>query len=152
MRIDRSSERLDRMSQFVSVKCIQGPIPVRHQLVRDALVQAVLDPTIRAIEYLPAIHTSPSTIKVDAIAIERDGGHYYLDVVEARPRRSIAQRLIIAQSFLDLGLRPLVRTESDIIREPRYTNAKIVFEHAGRPVEVGLRLQILGDTSSAAKT
>lgn len=30
------------------------------------------------------------------------------------------------------------------MREPRCTNARTVFEYAGRPVEIGLRLQILG--------
>ncbi|WP_426434093.1 hypothetical protein [Bradyrhizobium genosp. P] len=83
-------------------------------------------------------------MKVDAIAIVRDGIRYSLDVVEARPRQSIAHRLIVAQALLELGLRPLVRTESDIIREPRRTNARTVWEYAGRPIEIGLRLQILG--------
>lgn len=144
MRIERRSERSDRTGQFVSVKCGQAAIPVRHHLVRDALVQAALDPTIRSIEYLPTIGTAPSTMNVDAITIERDDGRYYLDVVEARPRQSIAQRLMIGQALLDLGLRPLVRTESDILREPRRTNARTVWEHAGRPIQIGLRLQILG--------
>jgi hypothetical protein len=112
--------------------------------MRDALIQAVLDPTVRSIEYLPAVRTGLATMKADAIAIERDDGRYYLDVVETRPRRSIAQRLMLAQALLDLELRPLVRTEADITREPRRTNARTVFEYAGRPVEIGLRLQILG--------
>lgn len=144
MHIERRSERVGRVDQFASPKCGEGAIPVRHHLVRDALIQAALDPTVRSIEYLSEIRTAPATMKVDAIAIVRDGIRYSLDVVEARPRRSIAQRLMIAQALLDLGLRPLVRTESDIMREPRCTNARTVFEYAGRPVEIGLRLQILG--------
>ena len=144
MPIERRSERAHQAGQFVSVKCGRAVVPMRHPLVRDALVQAALDPTIRSIEYLPMIGTALATMKVDAIAIERNDGRYYLDIVEARPRRSIAQRLMVAQALLDLGLRPLVRTESDIIREPRCTNARTVFEYVGRPVDVGLRLQILG--------
>lgn len=143
MAIKKNSERLPQVGQFVSVKC-DGSIPVRHPLVRDALLQAALDPAVRSIEYLPAIPPAPSTWDVDAIVIERDDCRYFLDIVEARPRRSIAQRLMIAQALLDLGLRPLVRTESDIIREPRCTNARTVFEYARRPVDAGLRLQIFG--------
>jgi hypothetical protein len=143
MRIERRN-RVDQAGQFVSVKCGGAAIPVRHPLVRDALVQASLDPTIRLIEYLPAVQTAPAAMKVDAITIERDDGRYYLDVVEARTRRSIAQRLMVAQALLDLGLRALVRTESDIMREPRCTNARHVWEYAGRPIEIGLRLQVLG--------
>ncbi|QDP26165.1 hypothetical protein [Bradyrhizobium cosmicum] len=134
MAIKKNSERLPRVGQFVSVKC-DGSIPMRHPLVRDALLQAALNPAVRSIEYLPAIPPAPSTW---------DDCRYFLDIVEARPRRSIAQRLMIAQALLDLGLRPLVRTESDVMREPRCTNARTVFENAGRPVDVGLRLQILG--------
>jgi hypothetical protein len=143
MRIERRN-RVDQAGQFVSVKCGGAAIPVCHPLVRDALVQAALDPTIRLIEYLPTVQTAPTAMKVDAIVIERNDGRYYLDVVEARPRWSIAQRLMVAQALLDLGLRALVRTESDIMREPRCTNARSVWECAGRPIEMGLRLQVLG--------
>ncbi|MDN4982167.1 hypothetical protein QY049_02875 [Bradyrhizobium sp. WYCCWR 13022] len=107
-------------------------------------MQAALDPAVRSIEYLPMIPTTPATWGVDAIAIEHDDGRYYLDIVEARPRRSIAQKLMVAQALLDLGLRPLVRTETDVLREPRCSNARTVFEYAGRPIDLGLRMQILG--------
>lgn len=142
MVIKQRSERLPQVGQFVSVKC-GGSVPMRHHLMRDALVQAALDPSIRSIGYLPTIPTTPSTWDVDAIVIERDGRRCYLDIVEARPRRSIAQRLMVAQALLDLGLRPLVRTESELMREPRCTNARTVFEYNSRPVDVELRLQIL---------
>ncbi|MHC2676989.1 hypothetical protein ACVI1J_009152 [Bradyrhizobium diazoefficiens] len=140
----RRSERLSQVGQFVSVKCGGLVVPLRHPLVRDALVQAALDPAVRSIEYLPTIPTTPTTWGVDAIAIESDDGRYYLDIVEARPRRSIAQKLIVAQALLDLGLRPLVRTETEVLREPRCSNARTVFEYAGRPIDLGLRMQILG--------
>ncbi|APG12031.1 hypothetical protein BKD09_27210 [Bradyrhizobium japonicum] len=143
MAIKKKGERLSQAGKFSSVKC-GGSVPMRHPLMRDALQQAALDPAIRSIDYLPTIPTVPSTWDVDAIVIERDGCRYYLDIVEARPRRTIAQRLMVAQALLDLGLRPLVRTESDVMREPRCTNARTVFEYASRPVDVGLRLQILG--------
>ncbi|WP_262048121.1 hypothetical protein [Bradyrhizobium sp. Bra78] len=107
-------------------------------------MQASLDPAVRSIEYLPTIPTVPTTWDVDAIAIERDHGRYYLDLIEARPRRSIAQRLMVAHALLDLGLRPLVQTETDVMREPRCSNARTVFEYAGRPIDLGLRMQILG--------
>lgn len=144
MRIEGRSERVDLSAQFVSVKCARAAIPVRHPLVLDALVQAALDPTVRSIDYMPVARTELATVKVDAIAIERDDGRFYLDVVEARPRRSISHRRMVAQALLDLGLRALVRTESDVLREPRCTNARTVWECAGRPIEIGLRLQVLG--------
>lgn len=143
MRTARKKGQHERADEFVSVKCSGTAVRCNHPLIRDSLVQATLDPTIRSIQYLPNILAAPP-MKVDAIAIERDDGRYYLDVVEARPRSSISQRLIVAQALLDLGLRPLVRTESDILREPRCSNARAVWDYAGRPVHVGLRLQVLG--------
>jgi hypothetical protein len=119
------------------------PIPVRHHLLWDALAQAALDPTVHSIEYLPAIQGSTAT-KVDAIVLDRDDGRYHLEIPEARPRQSIARTLIVAQVLLDLGLRPHVQTEGDILREPHYTNARTVWAHADHPVPVGLRLQVLG--------
>lgn len=129
---------------FMSVKCGQRAVPARHALIRDALVQATLDPATQSIEYLPNIPTAPPNWNVDAIVIGRDDGRFHLDIVETRPRRSIAGHLMIAQALLELGLRPLVRTETDVMREPRCTNARTIFEYAGRPIDVGLRLQILG--------
>jgi hypothetical protein len=143
MRIERRSERVDQAAEFVSQKSGMLPIPVRHHLLRDALAQAALDPVVRAIEYLPAIQASKTT-KVDVIVLDRDDGRYHLEIPEARPRQSIARTLIVAQVLLDLGLRPHVRTESDILREPNCTNARTVWAHADHPVAVGLRLQILG--------
>jgi hypothetical protein len=143
MRTERRSERFDRMGQFVSMKCGQAAIPVRHPLVRDALMQAALDPAVRAIEYLPAVQVSKTT-KVDAVVLDRDDGRYHLDIVEARPRQSIAQSLFVAQALLDLGLRPRVRTGEDILREPYCTNARTVWTHVHHAVPVGLRLQVLG--------
>lgn len=140
----KRSERLPQVGRLVLVKCGGSVVPIRHHLMRDALVQAALDPAIRSIEYLPTIPTTPPKWDADAIVIERDGCRRHLDIVEARPPRPIAQRLMVAQALLDLGLRPLVRTESDIMREPRCANARTVFEYAGQPVDVGLRLQILG--------
>ncbi|MFN5522882.1 hypothetical protein [Bradyrhizobium sp.] len=143
MRIERMSGGFDRKGQFVSAKCGRA-IPVRHHLMRDALVQASLDPTVRSIEYLSEDQIATALTKIDAVVIQRDDGRYHLDVVEARPRRSTAQRLLVAQSLLDLGLRPLVRTESEILNEPGCTNARMVWKHADHSVEIGLRLQILG--------
>jgi hypothetical protein len=143
MHIGRRSERADEAGHFISQKCGNLAIPLRHHLLRDALAQAALDPTVRSIEYLPTVQASMTT-KVDAIVLDRDDGRYLLDIVESRPRQSIAQRLIVAQVLLDLGLRPYVRTEADILSEPYCTNARTVWAHVDHPVSVGLRLQVLG--------
>jgi hypothetical protein len=143
MHIGKKSECVDQAGEFVSQKSGMLSIPVKHYLLRDALAQAALDPAVRAIEYLPAISVSTAA-KVDAVVLDRDDGRYHLDIVETRPRQSIARTLTTAQVLLDLGLRPYVRTKTDILREPHCTNARTVWAHADHPVPVGLRLQVLG--------
>lgn len=144
MVVKSKGNRLAVADHFVSAKTRGDTLPIRHPLIRTALTQATLDPAVRSIEYIATVPGLPPAWNAEAIAIERDGIRYHLDIVEARPRRSIAERLLAAQSLLDLGLRPLVRTESDVLREPRCTNCRTVFEYSGRPVKLELRMQILG--------
>jgi hypothetical protein len=123
MHIGKRSERVDQAGEFVSQKSGMLPIPVRHHLLRDALVQAALDP-------------------VDAIVLDRDDGRYQLEISEARPRQSIARTLIVAQVLLDLGLRPYVRTKADILREPHCTHARFgrtPSTRSRRPAPTGTR-------------
>jgi hypothetical protein len=140
----RRSEHVDRSGLFVSQKSSKLAIPVRHHLLRDALAQAALDAAVRSIEYVGSVRTASTTVKVDAIAIESDDGRRYLDVIEARPRRSMAQQLIVAQILCELGLRPWVLEEADILSEPRCTNVRTVWAHVDHPVAFGLRMQVLG--------
>jgi hypothetical protein len=106
MPIGKKKESVDRAQMLVSQKSSNLAIPVRHPLLRDALVLASLDPTVRSIEYLPTARCANAATDVDAIVVDRNDGRYHLDVIEARPRPSIAQDIFVADALCELGLRP----------------------------------------------
>jgi hypothetical protein len=128
---------------FVSAKTSTA-IPAKNGLVRDALVEASLDPAVRSIDYLPSSRVASASVKLDAVIIARDDGRYVLDVVEARPLRDMDAEGLAQIALRDLGLTPLTMTRSDIQREPRFTNAKLVWQYRMHPVGISLRMRILG--------
>lgn len=128
---------------FISAKTSTA-IPARSFLVRDALIQASLDPTVRSIDYIASARVSASSVKVNAVVIVRDDGRFVLDIVEARLLRDIDAEGLIQIALRDLGLMPLIITRADIQREPRFTNAKLVWTYRMHPVGISLRMRILG--------
>ncbi|UPJ53408.1 hypothetical protein IVB30_20085 [Bradyrhizobium sp. 200] len=127
---------------FVSAKT-RTAVPARHPLLRDALAQASLDPQVRSINYVPSTQVESETVKLGAIVVIRDNGHYYLDLVPARRPCAASERARVKAALTGLGLRPLVLTETDILREPRFANSRIVWEYARVRVPIGVRLQVL---------
>jgi hypothetical protein len=128
---------------FISAKTSTA-IPARNLLVRDALVEASLDPSVRSIDYLASARVASASVRLDAVIIARDDGRYVLDVVEARPLRDMDAEGLAQIAFLDLGLTPLTMTRADIQREPRFTNARLVWHYRMHPVGISLRMRILG--------
>lgn len=127
---------------FVSVKAAT-PIPTRHPAVRDALVQASLDPQFRSIVYLASANVASEQVDLDAIVLQGEERRFLLDVIPARRVRSLEQEGIALIALSRLGLTPLTLTAEEIRREPRFTNARLVWSYRGASVPVGLRLSIL---------
>jgi hypothetical protein len=71
--------------RFVSAKTATT-IPAACSLVRDALVQATLDPQVHAIEFIAQARVGASLVNLDAIVLARVDGRFRLDVVEGRQR------------------------------------------------------------------
>lgn len=127
---------------FISAKTSTA-IPARHPLVRDALVQASLDPQVRAIDYLPSTTVDATPIALNAIVITRDDGRFHLDVCDARPVRDVDSEGLALVALDKLGLGPLTLTADDIKREPRFANARLVWGYRHHPVGIGMRMRIL---------
>ena len=128
---------------FISAKTSTA-IPARNHLVRDALVQASLDPAVRAIHYIASARVAASPVKLDAVVIVRDDGRYVLDIVEVRPLRDIDAEGLAQIALRDLGLTPLTISQADITRDPKFTNSKLVWSYRLYPVGISLRMQVLG--------
>ncbi|ABE62780.1 hypothetical protein Nham_1980 [Nitrobacter hamburgensis X14] len=127
---------------FVSAKTIAA-IPTRHPARLDALIQASLDPQVRSIEYIASVANASAQMELDAIVVQRDDGRFLLDIVPAR-RLSDAKGESLAQIALtELHVRPCVLASEEIRREPRYSNARLVWSYRGAPVSAELRMRIL---------
>jgi hypothetical protein len=145
MRVSRAAHAAANL--FISAKTSVA-VPAPCALVRDALIQATLDPSVRAIEFLSQARVDATPVDLDATVIVRDDGRFVLDVVPARPVRDVEQEGLALIAFSQLGLKPSTLTAADIKREPRFANSRLVWSYRLAPVGITLRmrvLQILGD-------
>ncbi|MBR0793053.1 hypothetical protein JQ631_28605 [Bradyrhizobium manausense] len=134
-----------RPDLFVSAKA-PVPIPARHPALREALVQASLDPAVRSIRHIPSspVASAPlEPVDVDAVVLTKDDGRFHLDVVPARQVRDLDDEGLVLIALRELELKPLVVTADELHREPRCSNCRIVWPNRGRFVPVGLRIRIL---------
>ena len=124
---------------FASAKTSRA-IPVRCALFEDALVQASLDPPVRAIELISR-SSSSTWPREPAVVLVRDDGRFILRVKEAvvRPEDAIIPSGLRtdAPQFPEIML-----TKADLRREPRCSNARLVWSYRRRRVSAGLRFQI----------
>ncbi|ABE37262.1 hypothetical protein RPD_0022 [Rhodopseudomonas palustris BisB5] len=126
---------------FVSAKT-RTAIPTRHSLVREALVQASLDPLVRDIGFVPSARVAAAQVALEAVVIVRDDGQFYLDIVPGRPLRDAEAEGLMLSALDELRLAPLTITEEDIRRQPRYTNARTVWHYQSTAVGIGMRMRI----------
>jgi len=128
---------------LTSPKC-ESAIPVRDVLLRDAIVQASLDPAVLKIEVAPLPVPDPS-LAVNALVVERDGQRLLLDnrMAEKKKPRSIDDEGALLVALEDLGLRLIELDPREIRKEPRFTNCREVWRHHRHGVALGDRLQIM---------
>lgn len=133
----RKSDSLSRL--FVSAKTTRA-VAVRCALFEDALVQASLDPSIRAIEPFPQSQLSPGP-REPAVVVVRDDGRFVLWVKEpiARSEDGIAPPAFRTDAP---QFPQIVLTKADLRSEPRCSNTRLVWSYRRRRVSAGLRFQI----------
>jgi hypothetical protein len=140
MRVSRAAPAAT--SLFVSAKTSVA-IPAACPLVRDALIQATLDPSVRTIEFLAQARVGATQVDLGAIIIVRDDGRFVLDVVAARPVRDVEQEGLALIAYSRLGLSQITLTAADIKREPRFANSRLVWSYRLAPVGISMRMAIL---------
>jgi hypothetical protein len=136
------SQAAPRADLFISAKTSTA-LPARHPIFRQALVQASLDPQVRSLDFLHSATVEATQVALKAIVVIRDDGRFYLDIVEARPVRDVETEGLVLIALDRLGLAPLTLTAADIRREPRFANARAVWEHRGHPVGISMRMKVL---------
>lgn len=127
---------------FVWIKTTTA-IPVRHPALRDALVQASLDPRVRSIDYVASARVALAQVTIDAVVVNYEDGPYFLDVVPARRMRDLEDEGLMLIALSGLQLKPLVLTAEDIRREPRRANANLVWSYCDVTIPIGLRIRIM---------
>jgi hypothetical protein len=141
MRVSRSVQAVAN-NLFVSAKTTVA-IPTPCSLVRDALVQASLDPAVRSIGFLAQARVAATQVDLDAIVVVRDDGRFVLDVVPARLVRDVEHEGLALIALAELGLTPITLTAADIQREPRFANSRLVWTYRQHPVGITMRLRVL---------
>jgi hypothetical protein len=141
MRVSQAA-RGSASTLFISAKTTVA-IPSACSLVRDALIQSTLDPSVRAIEFLAQARVAATPIDLNAIVIVRDDDRFYLDVVPARPLRDAEDEGLALIALAELDLEPLTLTAADIKREPRFANSRLVWSYRLAPVGISLRMRVL---------
>jgi hypothetical protein len=136
------SQAAPRSDLFISAKTSTA-IPVRVPVVRDAMVQASLDPQVRSLDFIQTANVAATQIALKAIVVVRDDGRFHLDIVEARPVRDVETEGLALIALDRLGLAPLTLHAADIRREPRFANAKAVWQYRMYPVGIAMRLKVL---------
>jgi hypothetical protein len=112
-----------------------GGIPLASPLMENALIQASLDPEIEKIERLAMSHQ-------DLVVLHAAGRRSVLDVA-SRKTRDAAEARQFRIALSDLGLDLLQRSQSDIRREPCFSNCSMVWSYADHRVAVGDRIRIM---------
>ncbi|WP_126401455.1 hypothetical protein [Blastochloris tepida] len=135
------------MSRFLMSPKSAEPLRVRHRLVHDALILAALDPDVRAIEAAP-VEIAGTPAPVDVIVLGRTDGRFVLDVPEAHPRDLDAAGLALL-AIESLNLPTLSFPAPDIRRQPRWSNAVLVWDARAVRVPVDARVQVLAALAEA---
>ena len=87
MRITQLRHRAAAPLLFASPKC-RVAIPARDALLRNALRQASLEPSVRAIRYRKATDLQGPPVPLTGVVIDRVDGNFLLVVCETLPARS----------------------------------------------------------------
>jgi hypothetical protein len=127
---------------FVSAKTATA-IPTPCPMLRDALIQASLDPLVRSIEFVASARVGSETVRLDALVLVRNDGRHLLEVVPARAVRDVEEEGLALIALDELGLPTITLTAAEVQREPRLANSRLVWNYRLHPVGIGLRMRIL---------
>jgi hypothetical protein len=102
-------------------------IPTTSALHRDLLIQSTLDPTVRSIEFVWRVHHGDQSAPANTLLLHRDDGRFLLDIIGARPERDPDEEEALFLGLKSEGVQLLEVEPSDIRREPRFTNARRIW-------------------------
>ena len=140
-----NSERPRRTTSQTCFTSAKTAAPVRFDghIVHKALVQLSLNPTVRALEFIPSAEVSGTHVPLNAIVVSQPDGQRLLDVVEARRLRDLDEEALSLLAIERLGLEPLTITPAELRRQPYATNCCLVWNCRNLRVHASDRVRIL---------
>jgi hypothetical protein len=106
------------------------PIKVESVFHRYALIELSLDAAVRSIGFVATVNFIDEPVVLNATTVNRDGQHYYLDVIEDRTPRKLRTQGLALRALDDLGFTALEKTEADILANPLHANCDAIWKHS----------------------
>jgi hypothetical protein len=144
--IDSGVLRTSMKTLFSSAKTI-GTMAVPDDLVWDALIQLSLDRNVSVIEFIPSTFIDTDRVELDAIVGVKAGDNFVLEVAPSYLVGTAAMA-----NFKSLGFQKWSLTQNDILCDPKAHNARIIWDHRGDAVPVGLRMEIVRNLQTREST
>lgn len=122
---------------------LESPIPVRGPLSAELLIQASLDPRVRAIGFIETLALGSREVRIGAPVVQRDEGEFVLLLAGGNPEREpdavLVEKAIDAHAMSAewLGV-------DDVAREPLATTARVIWRQRFVHVDLSMRLALSG--------
>jgi hypothetical protein len=130
-------------AHLVSTRKTTGAIPAGVPLTRDLVVQSVLDSGVRRVEFLNQIVHDGSAVAMRSIVVTRDDKRFLVDLVGSHPGRSPGEQRTIDLGLEALGIERIEVSPDEIRRDPRFSNARLIWKYRGAPVPAKDRERIV---------
>jgi hypothetical protein len=130
-------------THVVSTRKTTGAIPAGAPFTRDLVVQSVLDSGVRRVEFLNQIVHDGSAVAMRSIVVTRDDKRFLVDLVGSHPGRSAGEQQTIDLGLEALGIERIEVSPCAIRREPRFSNARLIWQHRGSAVSAKDRERII---------
>jgi hypothetical protein len=121
-------------AHVLSTRKTPSAIPVGSPATRDIVFQSVLDPAVRRVEFLSRVVHEGSAVAVRSIVVTRDDKRFLVDLAGPHGFRGTREQETVDRGLEALGIERVEVSAQAIRREPRFSNARLVWQHHGTRV------------------
>lgn len=123
-------------------KC-RTPIPIQSWLQHDAIIQTILDPGVRSIEFASGLPYLNSRFDVNAVIVRGNDRTFVIDIPGLRPARSVDEEAAFNEVLHANGISLRIVDHCEIIAEPRFSNAREIWTCRNANVPLSDRFRIM---------
>lgn len=118
-----------RRPNVVSTPKTTTAIPAANPIRRDLIIQSALDPHVRFIEFVHKVVHRGLAVTAKSIVVHRDDGRYLMDLRDESPERTAEDDEALELGLRKLGIERREIDRAEVRREPRFGNARRIWEH-----------------------